>query len=85
MLLENVTQRHSASRWLSFGTLRGSLLCEYDMIRDFHTVNSVPGRGGASDGPARVIARGMVFVNRGYGAFRQMPANVLLAFGVGER
>jgi polyvinyl alcohol dehydrogenase (cytochrome) len=60
----------------------GSLLWEYDTTGEFDTVNGIPGRGGAIDGPAPVIAGGLVFVNSGYGVFGQMPGNVLLAFGV---
>jgi polyvinyl alcohol dehydrogenase (cytochrome) len=60
----------------------GSLLWEYDTTGDFETVNGIAGHGGAIDGPAPVIAGGLVFVNSGYGMFGQMPGNVLLAFGV---
>ncbi len=66
-------------------TKDGSLLWEYDTTGEVKTVNGVPGRGGAIDGPAPVIAGGLVFVNSGYGWFGQMPGNVLLAFGVGEQ
>jgi len=51
-------------------------------VREFETVNGVPGKGGAIDGPAPVIANGLVFVNSGYGQFGQMPGNLLLVFGV---
>ena len=63
----------------------GSVLWDFDTARAFDTVNGVPGRGGAIDGPGPVIADGLVFVNSGYGVFGQMPGNVLLAFGVAER
>ncbi len=63
-------------------TRDGSVMWDFDTARDFETVNGVPGRGGAIDGPGPVIAAGLVFVNSGYGVFGQMPGNVLLAFGV---
>ncbi len=47
--------------------------------------NGVEGNGGAIDSSGAVVAGGWVFVNSGYGQFGQMPGNVLLAFGVGER
>jgi len=62
----------------------GSVIWEYDTTGEYDTVNGVEGRGGSIDGPAPVIANGMVFVNSGYGAFGQMPGNVLLAFGAGD-
>ena len=34
------------------------------------------------NGPAPVVAVGMVYVNSGYGVFGLRPGNVLLAFGV---
>ncbi|MCI0433949.1 MAG: PQQ-binding-like beta-propeller repeat protein [Gemmatimonadetes bacterium] len=58
----------------------GRVLWDFDTAREFATVNGVPGRGGAIDGPGPVIANGMVFVNSGYGLFGQMAGNVLLAF-----
>ncbi len=59
----------------------GSTLWEYDTVREFETMNGVPGNGGAIDGPGPVVAAGLVFVNSGYGSFGQMAGNVLLAFG----
>lgn len=63
----------------------GRILWDYDTVRDFETVNGVPGRGGAIDGPGPVVAGGLLFVNSGYGSFGQMPGNVLLAFEVEGR
>ncbi len=63
----------------------GHLLWDVDTAREWPTVNGVPGRGGAIDGPGPVIAGGIVFVNSGYGSFGQMPGNVLLAFSVDGR
>lgn len=69
----------------AYSTKDGSLLWEYDTTGEFETVNGIAGHGGAIDGPAPVIAGGMVFVNSGYGMFGQMPGNMLLAFGVDKR
>ncbi|MCZ6666122.1 MAG: PQQ-binding-like beta-propeller repeat protein [Gammaproteobacteria bacterium] len=69
----------------AYSTEDGSLLWEYDTTGVYETINGIPGHGGAIDGPAPVIAGGLVFVNSGYGLFGQMPGNVLLAFGVGDK
>lgn len=68
----------------AYATDDGRLLWAFDTVRDFETVNGVAGRGGSIDGPGPVVARGLVFVNSGYGTFAQMPGNVLLVFGVGD-
>ena len=56
------------------------MIWDFDTARDFTTVNGVPGRGGALDGPGAIIANGMVLVNSGYTRQGGMPGNVLLAF-----
>ena len=61
-------------------TSDGRVLWDFDTAREFATVNGVPGRGGAIDGPGPVIAGGLLFVNSGYGTFGQMAGNLLLAF-----
>jgi polyvinyl alcohol dehydrogenase (cytochrome) len=58
------------------------VIWDYDTVREFTTVNGVSGRGGALNGPGPTVAKGMLFVNSGYGYVGQMPGNVLLAFGV---
>jgi polyvinyl alcohol dehydrogenase (cytochrome) len=60
----------------------GSIIWQFDTTGDYETVNGVPGYGGALDGPAPVIANGLLLVNSGYGMFGQMPGNMLLAFSV---
>ena len=60
----------------------GSLVWQFDTNRDFQTVNGVPAKGGAMDGPGAAVANGMVFVNSGYVSLIGRPGNVLLAFGV---
>lgn len=66
----------------AYSTEDGRVVWDFDTARDFETVNGVPGRGGSIDGPGPVVARGLLFVNSGYGSFGQMPGNVLLAFEV---
>jgi len=60
----------------------GQILWDFDTARDFETVNGVPAKGGALDGPGPAVAGGILVVNSGYGFFNGMPGNVLLAFGV---
>jgi polyvinyl alcohol dehydrogenase (cytochrome) len=60
----------------------GRVVWDFDTVRDFTTVNGVPGRGGALDGPGPAIADGILYVNSGYGRYGAMPGNVLLAFSV---
>ena len=50
--------------------------------RFLDTVNGVPAKGGALNGPGATVAGGIVFVNSGYAAAGFMPGNVLLAFSV---
>ncbi len=66
----------------AFSTEDGAVLWDVDTAREFETVNGVPGRGGALDGPGSVVAKGYVLVNSGYDLFSQMPGNLLLAYRV---
>ncbi|RIW13610.1 dehydrogenase [Algoriphagus lacus] len=60
----------------------GTVLWEFDTVREYETVNGQKGKGGSIDGPSPVVADGMLYVNSGYGMFGEMPGNVLLAFKV---
>ncbi|MGA0558029.1 PQQ-binding-like beta-propeller repeat protein [Larkinella sp. VNQ87] len=66
----------------AYETATGRIVWDYNTIRDYQTVNGIPGKGGSLDGPSPVVSDGMLFVNSGYGMFSEMPGNVLLAFGV---
>jgi polyvinyl alcohol dehydrogenase (cytochrome) len=66
----------------AYSTQDGSIVWDFDTIREYQTANGVPGRGGSLDGPGPAIAGGMVFVNSGYPTAGGTPGNVLLAFGV---
>jgi polyvinyl alcohol dehydrogenase (cytochrome) len=72
-------------RLRAYAASDGRILWEIDTAREFETVNGVPARGGALDGPGPTIANGIVYVSSGYALFGQMPGNVLLAFGVRPR
>jgi len=58
----------------------GQRLWSYDTLRDFQTLNGVPGKGGSIDAASIVGVNGLVLVGSGYGMFGQAPGNVLLAF-----
>jgi polyvinyl alcohol dehydrogenase (cytochrome) len=58
----------------------GERLWTYDALRDFDTLNGVPGRGGSFDSASIVGVNGLVLVGSGYGMFGQAPGNMLLAF-----
>jgi polyvinyl alcohol dehydrogenase (cytochrome) len=66
----------------AYSTANGSIIWDFDSIREYDTVNGVPGRGGSIDGPGPVIGGGMVFLNSGYPTAGGTPGNVLLAFSV---
>lgn len=64
----------------AYSTTDGSVLWDFDTNREFLTVNGVPARGASINGPAPVVADGMLYVNSG--DYRARPGNVLLAFSV---
>jgi polyvinyl alcohol dehydrogenase (cytochrome) len=66
----------------AYSTIDGSILWEYDTVREYETVNGQKGKGGSIDGPSPVVADGMLYVNSGYGMFGEMSGNVLLAFKI---
>lgn len=66
----------------AYSTTDGSILWELDTNREFLTTNRIRAKGGSLNGPAPVVAGGMLFVSSG--DYRGRPGNVLLAFGVDE-
>jgi polyvinyl alcohol dehydrogenase (cytochrome) len=66
----------------AYSSLTGETLWDFDTTIPLETCNGIKGNGGAIDGPAPVLANGMLFVNSGYGMFGQMPGNLLLAFEI---
>jgi polyvinyl alcohol dehydrogenase (cytochrome) len=61
-------------------TVDGTLVWNFDTMRDFETVNGVAAHGGSIDGPGAVVVNGMVFISSGYLRNGGVPGNVLLAF-----
>lgn len=68
----------------AYDSKTGNIMWDYNTRQEFKTVNGIPGKGGAIDGPPPVAADGMLYVNSGYGMFGQFAGNVLLAFEVTE-
>ena len=66
----------------AYSSSDGTILWDYDTVRDFETVNGIEASGGALDGASPVVAKGHLIVNSGYAFFNQMPGNVLLVFQV---
>ncbi len=66
----------------AYSAADGIPLWSTDTRRDYATVNGLDARGGSIDSSGPVIAGGMLFVNSGYDKFRQIPGNVLLAYGI---
>ena len=66
----------------ALSTTDGNVLWDFDTVRDYSTVDGIPGKGGSLDGPGPVIVDGLVYVNSGYPRFGGTPGNVLLAFSV---
>jgi polyvinyl alcohol dehydrogenase (cytochrome) len=60
----------------------GTVIWQFDMNREFVTVNGVKANGASMDGPGSIVAGGMLFVNSGYGGLVGRPGNVLVAFGL---
>jgi polyvinyl alcohol dehydrogenase (cytochrome) len=66
----------------AYSTDKGEIIWDFETAKPFETVNGVAAKGGSIDGPAPVVAHGMVYTNSGYGQFGGQGGNVLLAFSV---
>jgi len=66
----------------AYAAADGTIVWRADTNGPFSTVNGVRAHGGSMNGPAPVIAGGMVYIGSGYGAFGLRPGNVLLAYGL---
>ncbi len=64
----------------AYSTKDGSILWDFNTVREYETVNKVPGKGGSIDGAGPAIAEGIVVTNSGYSLWRGIAGNVLLAF-----
>jgi polyvinyl alcohol dehydrogenase (cytochrome) len=59
----------------------GTIVWQFDTLRDFQTINGVAAKGGSIGAAGPVVAGGILFVPSGYvGVQNSMPGNVLLAF-----
>jgi len=68
-------------RLRAVATGNGSVIWEYNTVRDYTTVNGVPGKGGSMGAPGPTVVGGMLYVGSGYvGVSNGLPGNVLLAF-----
>ena len=63
----------------AYDSRTGAIIWTFDTNRDVETLNGVKARGGSMNGPAPVVAGGMLYVSSGYGTFGLRPGNVLLA------
>ena len=66
----------------AYASADGRILWDFDTMRDYQTVNGVPGKGGALDGPGPVVVDGILYTNSGYAFVGGAAGNVLLAFAV---
>ncbi len=66
----------------AYSTTDGHILWDFNTIQKYTSFTGIEGSGGSVDGPAPVIADGMVYVNSGYNQFGEKPGNVLLAFEI---
>jgi len=64
----------------AFSASDGELLWRQNTALGFRTVNGVEAHGGSIDSAGVIAVDDMIYVQSGYGTFRQMPGNVLLAY-----
>ncbi len=64
----------------AFDVKSGEVLFQYNVARDFDTVNGIKGKGGSFDNAGIVASDGLLLVSSGYALFGETPGNVLLAF-----
>jgi polyvinyl alcohol dehydrogenase (cytochrome) len=64
----------------AYSTRDGSIVWDFNTVRDYDTVNKVPAKGGSIDAAGPAIADGLVVTNSGYSLWRGIAGNVLLAF-----
>ena len=65
-----------------YATDTGTVIWDYNAIREYESTNGVPTTGGSFDGPGPTIVDGMLYVHSGYGYRGGTPGNALLAFSV---
>ncbi len=62
--------------------LDGTLLWDFDTVREYVTVSGATAQGGSIESAGAMVGDGHVLVNSGYLFGGRMPGNVLLAFSV---
>ncbi len=65
----------------AYSSTDGHIVWKFDTNHEFPTINGLRAKGGSMNGPAPVVAGGMLYVSSGYGVFGLRPGNVLLALG----
>ncbi|MBK9489082.1 MAG: PQQ-binding-like beta-propeller repeat protein [Haliscomenobacter sp.] len=68
----------------AYDATNGKVLWDFDTLKEFTTINGIPGKGGTIDGPSPVAVGNRLFVNSGYQFFGGIPGNVLIAFELEE-
>jgi polyvinyl alcohol dehydrogenase (cytochrome) len=68
----------------AYETRKGSIIWDFDTVRDFPAVNGVKAHGGSINSMAPTVAGGMLYMTSGYSG-TALPGNVLLAFSVDGR
>ena len=66
----------------AYETKAGTIVWDFDALREFDTVNGVHARGGSFSAGGATVVDGMVYVNSGYTNAGGMGGNALLAFSV---
>jgi polyvinyl alcohol dehydrogenase (cytochrome) len=64
----------------AYSTKDGSILWDFNTVREYETVNKVPAKGGSIDAAGPAIGEGLVVTNSGYSLWKGIAGNVLLAF-----
>ena len=64
----------------AYSTKDGSVIWDFDTVREFSTVNGRPAHGGSIDATGAAVVGGKVFVTSGYNQWGGLPGNVLLVF-----
>jgi len=64
----------------AYSTKDGSIIWDFNTVREYETVNKVPAKGGSIDAAGPAIGEGLVVTNSGYSLWKGIAGNVLLAF-----
>lgn len=84
--IDGVVFQGSFDGWFrAYDSATGRVLWQYDTVREYSTVNGVPGLGGSLESAGPLVVDGHVLVNSGYLFGARMPGNVLLVFSVGGK